>query len=172
MSELEDPLMKELEGWPSVKVSQERGGKHPKLVLQANGETRKHIYPLTPSDHRSILNNVAQLRRTLVDMGARRGPILAPSATSADEILKLEASIAQLKGQLEQARQEIARLSKATPDTLSRVEQMEAGLRTLHDLLQEDHDPGCAARWRSCTCGLAEMCWDGAENVLNGNPVW
>lgn len=175
MSDIERQLIEETRRWQGVSVQIERGSKHPKLVLTVNGQIRKHPYPLSPGDVRSVQNNVAQLRRTLLDLGARRlqPKEAAPPAAgpSADVILRAEAETARLKGQLAQAREEIARLSSATPTGVVRVEQLEAGLRTLHELLQSDHARDCPARWRSCSCGLDERSWDGAMHLLNGEPV-
>lgn len=42
-----------------------RGGKHIRLAWDHNGEYRAHTVPQSPSDHRSALNNRAQLRAIL-----------------------------------------------------------------------------------------------------------
>jgi len=43
----------------------EMRGKHAAVVWTHNGQERVHIIPLTPSDHRSAANSMAQVKRTL-----------------------------------------------------------------------------------------------------------
>lgn len=72
--------IRELEDWPGVTLLVERGGKHPRLVLEFNGETKRLPFPGTPSFRRGCGrdNMIAGLRQTLRALGATRTPRGAP----------------------------------------------------------------------------------------------
>ena len=68
----ETAIRAEVEEWPGAAVTFETGGKHPRAVLAFGGATKFITYPGTPSSDRGLANSIADVRRTLRDMGAAR----------------------------------------------------------------------------------------------------
>lgn len=60
-----DRLVKELQRHGARDVGVEYGGKHPRINFTHEGQRRFYVTPLTPSDHRSGMNSLADLRRIL-----------------------------------------------------------------------------------------------------------
>lgn len=58
--------------WPGVTVSFEDRSKHAVALLQYEGRERLLFMSKTPSDWRSCLNNIADMRRELRSLGAVR----------------------------------------------------------------------------------------------------
>jgi hypothetical protein len=69
-----NPLIEELRCWPDVDwdVIPKGSGKHPKLAVFFGAQRRKMPVALTPSDRRTALNSVSDLRKMLREIGARR----------------------------------------------------------------------------------------------------
>ncbi len=77
----DDAVDAELALWLGVEAKRRKLSKHQKLVLTFNGETRFLVYPSTPSDRRGALNHVGDLKKLLLEMGAKRSP--PPKAATA-----------------------------------------------------------------------------------------
>ena len=58
-------IAEELEAAGASLVETGFGGKHPYIRFQIAGEVRKHCFPATASDHRSMVNNRHELRRLI-----------------------------------------------------------------------------------------------------------
>lgn len=72
LRKLDNPrLIQELKNWKGVDFRLETG-KHPKLHLMVNGESRFVPLCSTPGDWRGKLRQVSYIRRTLISMGAER----------------------------------------------------------------------------------------------------
>lgn len=66
---------RELSRWPGVTWSRESAGKHMKLVVEFEGQSRFIVFPTSPSDSaRGALNHVKNIRQTLKEMGAEPVP--------------------------------------------------------------------------------------------------
>lgn len=72
-SEIEDAIFAEVEKWPDAKVEIEQGKGHPKARLEFGGLIMRRTFPGTPGDKRSVIKTLADIRRTLRQMGAQRG---------------------------------------------------------------------------------------------------
>jgi len=72
MSNTLPELKKELDRWPGVSSTIDHGTRHPRIVLKHNGTTRFVVYSGSRVGTRGVLNNVANLRRALREMGATR----------------------------------------------------------------------------------------------------
>jgi hypothetical protein len=70
--EFQSATARELESWPGVTMTEEDGGKHSKLVLHYNGESRIVVAANTPSDSRALPNHIALVRREIRGLGASR----------------------------------------------------------------------------------------------------
>lgn len=75
---------RELESWPGVTMTEEDGGKHAKVHLHFNGQSRLVVVANTPSDARALPNHIAVVRREIRALGAERahivsGPKLKPA---------------------------------------------------------------------------------------------
>lgn len=69
---------RELARWPGVTWSREIAGKHLKLVVEFEGQSRFIVFPTSPSDStRGPLNHVQNIRQTLKEMGAETVPQVA-----------------------------------------------------------------------------------------------
>jgi len=68
--------MRELETWPGVTITEEDGGKHDKVFLHFNGQTRMVVAAKTPSDVRAVPNHLAVVRRELRALGAERAHVV------------------------------------------------------------------------------------------------
>ena len=64
-----EPLIQEAEKW-GVPWKIERGSKHLKFVVEANGQKRTVVYSTTKSEIRAMKNNVSILRRYLSEIKA------------------------------------------------------------------------------------------------------
>lgn len=74
--ELIAATQRELGDWPGATMTQEPNGKHGKLVLHYNDQSRLVIMALTPSDSRAIPNHLGIVRRELRSMGAQKAKII------------------------------------------------------------------------------------------------
>jgi len=75
--ELINATQKELSDWPGVTMTQEpNGGKHCRVVLHFNGQTRLVIVANTPSDVRALPNHIAVVRRELRALGAEKARVV------------------------------------------------------------------------------------------------
>ncbi|SLK04029.1 hypothetical protein [Novosphingobium mathurense] len=63
---------REVSEWPDATMTQEQGGKHPRIVLHYKGESRMVVVANTPSDVRALKNHIATVRRELRGMGATK----------------------------------------------------------------------------------------------------
>ncbi len=63
---------REISEWPDVSMTQEAGGKHDRVILHYQGESRIVVVSNSPSDVRGIKNHVSLVRRILKDMGAKK----------------------------------------------------------------------------------------------------
>lgn len=63
-NDIYDTLASELNS-RGIDFQLEHGSKHPRLIFDLNGRTIKFTYPLSPSDSRSGLNSLAQLKRII-----------------------------------------------------------------------------------------------------------
>lgn len=75
--EYQEAIEREVESWPGATVRFEHGSKHPKAKLTfapEGGEpmTLSRPFPGTPSDNRGLQNCIADVRRTLRQLGAER----------------------------------------------------------------------------------------------------
>ncbi len=73
--------MRELETWPGVTITEEDGGKHDKVFLHFNGQTRMVVAAKTPSDVRAVPNHLAVVRRELRALGAERAHVVVGQST-------------------------------------------------------------------------------------------
>lgn len=70
-----DQMTREISHWGDVNHTQERGAKHPRLVLSFGDRSRFICLPGTPGDNaRGLKIKISELRRTLRDLGAIRNP--------------------------------------------------------------------------------------------------
>jgi hypothetical protein len=69
-----DALEQELNRWPGVEwdYAPKGNNKHPKLLVFFQNQRRKMSLAFTPSDHRTALNTVSDLRKLLRELGASR----------------------------------------------------------------------------------------------------
>lgn len=79
--EFHTATVRELESWPGVTMTEEDGGKHAKVILHFNGESRIVVVANTPSDARALPNHVATLRREIRALGAERAHIVSGAKT-------------------------------------------------------------------------------------------
>jgi hypothetical protein len=61
----EQAIEAELSRHTNIQYCIERGGKHPRVVISCGGRRRKVPFSGTPSDHRALLNKIADIRRTV-----------------------------------------------------------------------------------------------------------
>jgi hypothetical protein len=89
--------IRELESWPGVTMTEEDGGKHSKVVLHFNGESRIVVVANTPSDARALPNHIALLRREIRGLGAERAHIVSGAkAAPANPVLKPEQLVKEI----------------------------------------------------------------------------
>ena len=69
-TEYQDMISAELEAAGISSYSFSIGGKHPYVEFEFDGKTHKRVFPGTPSDRRSFLNQKMDFRRKLRDLGA------------------------------------------------------------------------------------------------------
>ena len=69
-TEYQDMISAELETAGISSYSFSIGGKHPFVEFEFNGKTHKRVFPGTPSDRRSFLNQKMDFRRKLCELGA------------------------------------------------------------------------------------------------------
>lgn len=74
--ELIAATVKELAQWPGCTMREETPGKHGKLVLGFNDQSRLCVMSMTPSDSRAVPNHLAIVRKLLRDMGASKAPVI------------------------------------------------------------------------------------------------
>lgn len=135
--------VRELESWPGVTMTEEDGGKHAKVVLHFNGDSRIVVVAHTPSDTRALPNHIATLRREIRALGAERAHIIAGAKakpTPANPVLRAE------------------HIFKDTP--MSREAKQEAIFKSIGDLRYSE------------MLSLAEFLRDVAteSNLQRGNP--
>jgi hypothetical protein len=80
--EIEEAIEREVAEWPGASVTFAPGGKHPKAKLKVGEMMLAVSYSSTPSDYRTILNAVGDVRRTLRKLGATR---TAPDPTREED---------------------------------------------------------------------------------------
>lgn len=88
--ELRTATLRELEDWPGVTMTEEDGGKHAKVTLHFNGQSRMVIAAKTPSDTRALPNHLATVRREIRAMGAERAHVVLgkPKEPPANPVLR------------------------------------------------------------------------------------
>jgi hypothetical protein len=69
---VETTLRDELTHYPGVELELKNGGKHDRAVFRLGDRSRFLTIPKTPSDYRADKNIVRDLRKTLVELGAKR----------------------------------------------------------------------------------------------------
>ena len=67
-----EAMYKELERWPGVTHRAEQVGRHPRLQLEHNGNSRFIPYSSTQVGRYGLMQKITQLRRTLREIGAER----------------------------------------------------------------------------------------------------
>lgn len=70
--EMARSILREVEQWDGVGVRIEHGGKHPRAIVSFRGAQRCVVLSNTPSDSRSMLNQLGDLKRACREMGAQR----------------------------------------------------------------------------------------------------
>lgn len=63
---------REVRRWPDAKISQRTTGKHCRVILTYKGKSRFVIHPASPSDIRGVHRHVQDIKRTLLQLGAKR----------------------------------------------------------------------------------------------------
>ena len=63
---------REVSKWSDATMTQEQGGKHPRIILHYKGDSRMVVVASTPSDVRALKNHLATVRRELRGMGATK----------------------------------------------------------------------------------------------------
>lgn len=69
---IEQIVTGELKHYPEVEVELQNGGKHDRALFRLGKRTRFMTLPKTPSDHRAPENIKRDMRKTLVELGAKR----------------------------------------------------------------------------------------------------
>ena len=72
----------------------EDGGKHGRLAIKYNDQSRLVIMAKTPSDHRAVPNHLSVVRKQLRDMGAQKAKniVSQPSVPVAQDIKPMQAT--------------------------------------------------------------------------------
>ena len=58
--------------WPGVSITSDSSGKHKKLYLEFSGVRRFVVTSSTPGDRHAISQQIRDVRRTLISMGAKK----------------------------------------------------------------------------------------------------
>ena len=73
LRKLDNPeLVKELNKWKDVEFRIENSGKHVKFYLTVNNKSRFVLLSKTISDFRGKYNQVSDVRKTLIKLGAQK----------------------------------------------------------------------------------------------------
>lgn len=70
--EYQNVAEREIASWAGVEFRVDMHGRHEKLRLTFNGQTRHLLRPRTPSDTRGPTNHRCDIKRKLKEMGATR----------------------------------------------------------------------------------------------------
>jgi len=68
--ETEQAIEAELSRYTNIQYSIEQGGKHPRVVVSCGDKRRKVPISGTPSDHRALLNKIADIRRAVREVSS------------------------------------------------------------------------------------------------------
>jgi hypothetical protein len=86
-NETAEAIEAEVAEWPGVKVQFVEGSKHPRAKLAFEGKFLSVTFSGTPSDRRSTLNTLSDLRRSLRTLGAERA---APQPSAEEDEAAIE----------------------------------------------------------------------------------
>lgn len=70
--ELEELIEKEVSKWAGVRLEFTTKNKHPRAVLEYNGQSKFVPYTKTRTDYRGQRNKIADIRRVCSELGATK----------------------------------------------------------------------------------------------------
>lgn len=72
LKEYHQAAEREIRKWPGAAITERTRGKHCRVYLSYNGNTRFVVHPASPSDIRGVPRHVSDIKRQLALMGAKR----------------------------------------------------------------------------------------------------